>query len=138
VSSSSLIMGLLVCLLLSGPPRSGQPGPGDAGHPRSGRGGAGAGGLSPQWGLILDSLSELLSVLKAVHVPSFLVRKLLTQIFSFTNVQLFNRSAQGLAYMRSKGKEPHSCVAADAVGAAVAHPRFRTFNPPYVAIVELE
>ncbi|GJP38325.1 hypothetical protein CLOM_g22778 [Closterium sp. NIES-68] len=46
--------------------------------------------LSSHWGSIISSLTALLTTLKASHVPSFLVRKLVTQIFSFINVQLFN------------------------------------------------
>ncbi|CAM6090837.1 unnamed protein product [Calypogeia fissa] len=46
--------------------------------------------LSSHWHSIISSLSSLLSTLRANHVPSFLVRKLFTQIFSFINVQLFN------------------------------------------------
>ncbi|CAI7905577.1 unnamed protein product [Closterium sp. NIES-53] len=46
--------------------------------------------LSSHWGSIIATLTTLLTTLKASHVPSFLVRKLVTQIFSFINVQLFN------------------------------------------------
>jgi hypothetical protein len=38
----------------------------------------------------LDCLDTLLTVMKANHVPVFLVRKFFTQIFCFINVQLFN------------------------------------------------
>lgn len=61
------------------------PGPGAT----PGRGGVRE--LSPQWGSIVGRLTELLGTLKENHVPPFLVRKLLTQVFSFVNVQLFNR-----------------------------------------------
>ncbi|CAI5504314.1 unnamed protein product [Closterium sp. Naga37s-1] len=46
--------------------------------------------LSLHWGSIIATLTTLLMTLKANDVPSFLVRKLVTQIFSFINVQLFN------------------------------------------------
>lgn len=47
--------------------------------------------VSPQWGLIVGRLTELLGTLKDNHVAPFLVRKLLTQVAGFVNVQLFNR-----------------------------------------------
>ena len=68
----------------------------------AGAGAAGAGGLKspgphqrgPQlgthWRTIMDCLDTLLTVMKANHVPVFLVRKFFTQIFCFINVQLFN------------------------------------------------
>ena len=47
--------------------------------------------LSSHWTAIIQALTALLSTLRATHVPAFLVRRLFTQIFSFINVQLFNR-----------------------------------------------
>ncbi|KAJ7533864.1 hypothetical protein O6H91_13G068100 [Diphasiastrum complanatum] len=47
-------------------------------------------GLSSHWSSIIGSFTALLNTLRANHVPSFLVRKLFKQIFSFVNVQLFN------------------------------------------------
>ncbi|KAI9077942.1 hypothetical protein K1719_040071 [Acacia pycnantha] len=46
--------------------------------------------LMGHWQKIVNSLENYLNSLKANHVPSFLVRKLFTQIFSYINVQLFN------------------------------------------------
>ncbi|KAK4273572.1 hypothetical protein QN277_021949 [Acacia crassicarpa] len=46
--------------------------------------------LIGHWQAIVKSLANFLNILKANHVPPFLVRKVFTQIFSFINVQLFN------------------------------------------------
>ena len=46
--------------------------------------------LGTDWRTILDCLDTLLTVMRANHVPVFLVRKFFTQIFCFINVQLFN------------------------------------------------
>ncbi|KAK9100805.1 hypothetical protein Scep_024235 [Stephania cephalantha] len=46
--------------------------------------------LIAHWQGIVKSLVNFLNMLKANHVPPFLVRKVFTQIFSFINVQLFN------------------------------------------------
>ncbi|KAL3531251.1 hypothetical protein ACH5RR_010573 [Cinchona calisaya] len=46
--------------------------------------------LTAHWQGIVKSLENFLNILKANHVPPFLVRKVFTQIFSFINVQLFN------------------------------------------------
>ncbi|XP_052186371.1 myosin-9-like isoform X2 [Diospyros lotus] len=46
--------------------------------------------LIAHWQGIVKSLGNFLITLKSNHVPSFLVRKVFTQIFSFINVQLFN------------------------------------------------
>ncbi|CAH9093708.1 unnamed protein product [Cuscuta europaea] len=46
--------------------------------------------LIAHWQGIVKSLSNFLDMLKANHVPPFLVRKVFTQVFSFVNVQLFN------------------------------------------------
>ncbi|XP_057512502.1 myosin-11-like isoform X2 [Actinidia eriantha] len=46
--------------------------------------------LIAHWQGIVKSLGNSLNILKANHVPPFLVRKVFTQIFSFINVQLFN------------------------------------------------
>ncbi|KAL8092604.1 hypothetical protein AgCh_034752 [Apium graveolens] len=46
--------------------------------------------LTGHWQGIVKSIGNFLSLLKSNHVPSFLVRKVFTQIFSFINVQLFN------------------------------------------------
>ncbi|KAF8402043.1 hypothetical protein HHK36_012995 [Tetracentron sinense] len=42
------------------------------------------------WQSIIESLNVLLSTLKENFVPSILVQKIFTQIFSYINVQLFN------------------------------------------------
>ncbi|MBA0728583.1 hypothetical protein Golax_001470 [Gossypium laxum] len=47
--------------------------------------------LIAHWQSIVKSLNRYLDIMKANHVPPFLVRKVFTQIFSFINVQLFNR-----------------------------------------------
>mmetsp|Transcript_16539 Transcript_16539/g.49488 ORF Transcript_16539/g.49488 Transcript_16539/m.49488 type:complete len:1726 (-) Transcript_16539:622-5799(-) len=47
--------------------------------------------LSPHWGNILRVFDQLLETLKRNNVPSFLVKKLFQQLFSFVNVQLFNQ-----------------------------------------------
>ncbi|KAK9275460.1 hypothetical protein L1049_022727 [Liquidambar formosana] len=46
--------------------------------------------LIAHWQRIVKSLNSYLQIMKANHVPPFLVRKVFTQIFSFINVQLFN------------------------------------------------
>ncbi|KAK4774724.1 hypothetical protein SAY86_009659 [Trapa natans] len=46
--------------------------------------------LIAHWRSIVKSLNNYLTIMKANYVPSFLVRKVFTQIFSFINVQLFN------------------------------------------------
>jgi len=46
--------------------------------------------LIAHWQSIVKILTNYLNVLKANFVPSFLIRKVFTQIFSFINVQLFN------------------------------------------------
>ncbi|KAJ8494164.1 hypothetical protein OPV22_015885 [Ensete ventricosum] len=46
--------------------------------------------LIAPWQSIVKSLTNYLKILRANHVPPFLVRKVFTQIFSFINVQLFN------------------------------------------------
>lgn len=45
---------------------------------------------SSQWESIIKFLDSLMSRLRANHVPSFFIRKLVTQVFSFINIQLFN------------------------------------------------
>lgn len=52
---------------------------------------AGSTPLSEHWGNILQVFDSLLATLKSCNVPSFLVRKLFQQLFSFVNVQLFNQ-----------------------------------------------
>uniref|UniRef100_M4EPL9 Myosin motor domain-containing protein n=1 Tax=Brassica campestris TaxID=3711 RepID=M4EPL9_BRACM len=51
---------------------------------------AGQQALIAHWQGIVKSLTNFLNTLKSNNVPSFLVRKVFTQIFSFINVQLFN------------------------------------------------
>lgn len=46
--------------------------------------------LIAHWQGIVKRLANFLDILKANHVPPFLVRKVFTQTFSFVNVQLFN------------------------------------------------
>ncbi|KAK3021310.1 hypothetical protein RJ639_046881, partial [Escallonia herrerae] len=48
--------------------------------------------LSPssQWDSIVQFLDSLMSRLCGNHVPSFFIRKLTTQVFSFINISLFN------------------------------------------------
>ncbi|XP_010679210.1 myosin-9 isoform X2 [Beta vulgaris subsp. vulgaris] len=46
--------------------------------------------LFTHWKDIVQKLSNYLNVMKTYHVPSFLMRKVYTQVFSFINVQLFN------------------------------------------------
>ncbi|PIN19846.1 Myosin ATPase [Handroanthus impetiginosus] len=46
--------------------------------------------LIAHWQSIVKSLDNYSKIMKANYVPSFLVRKVFTQIFSFVNVQLFN------------------------------------------------
>ncbi|XP_027357060.1 myosin-15-like [Abrus precatorius] len=43
-----------------------------------------------QWDHIIKFLDSLMSCLCANHVPSFFIRKLVTQVFSFINITLFN------------------------------------------------
>ncbi|KAF3507785.1 hypothetical protein F2Q69_00000868 [Brassica cretica] len=47
--------------------------------------------LIAHWQSIRKSLNAYLNLMKANNAPPFLVRKVFTQIFSFINVQLFNR-----------------------------------------------
>ncbi|XP_044947714.1 protein OPAQUE1-like [Hordeum vulgare subsp. vulgare] len=44
------------------------------------------------WDNIVSFLNLLMDTLRENHVPSFFIRKLITQLFSFVNIQLFNRS----------------------------------------------
>ena len=44
-----------------------------------------------QWEEVLNILDRLLYVLKANHVPQFLVQMMFKQIFGFINTQLFNQ-----------------------------------------------
>ncbi|XP_024967331.1 myosin-17-like [Cynara cardunculus var. scolymus] len=46
--------------------------------------------VNAHWQSIVKSLDSCLKIMKANYVPSFLVRNIFTQIFSFINVQLFN------------------------------------------------
>ncbi|GMN63257.1 hypothetical protein TIFTF001_032374 [Ficus carica] len=43
-----------------------------------------------QWENIIKFLDSLMSQLRENHVPSFFIRKLITQVFSFINISLFN------------------------------------------------
>ncbi|VVA11712.1 PREDICTED: myosin-15 [Prunus dulcis] len=43
-----------------------------------------------QWDNIIKFLDTLMSRLRGNHVPSFFIRKLITQVFSFINMSLFN------------------------------------------------
>ncbi|KAH0643782.1 hypothetical protein KY290_035242 [Solanum tuberosum] len=45
---------------------------------------------SSQWDSIIKFLDSFLSRLRGNHVPSFFIRKLTTQVFSFINISLFN------------------------------------------------
>ncbi|KAK7377083.1 hypothetical protein VNO80_02503 [Phaseolus coccineus] len=45
---------------------------------------------SGQWDNIVKFLDSLMSKLRGNHVPSFFIRKLVTQVFSFINITLFN------------------------------------------------
>uniref|UniRef100_A0A7N0VDA3 Uncharacterized protein n=2 Tax=Kalanchoe fedtschenkoi TaxID=63787 RepID=A0A7N0VDA3_KALFE len=68
--------------------------------PKSSRGQAGKHSKSPevmtqqsstsQWDGIVHFLDSLMSRLRSNHVPSFFIRKLITQVFSFINISLFN------------------------------------------------
>ncbi|XP_027940819.1 myosin-15-like isoform X1 [Vigna unguiculata] len=68
--------------------------------PKTGRGVQGAkssrspGGIQQssggQWDNIVKFLDSLMSKLCGNHVPSFFIRKLVTQVFSFINITLFN------------------------------------------------
>ncbi|KAG2238837.1 hypothetical protein Bca52824_091907 [Brassica carinata] len=68
--------------------------------PKASRGTAGKSSRSPsdvpqrspssQWENILKFLDSLMSRLRENHVPSFFIRKLVTQVFSFINLSLFN------------------------------------------------
>eukprot|EP00268_Persea_americana_P060201 TRINITY_DN7465_c0_g1_i4.p1 TRINITY_DN7465_c0_g1~~TRINITY_DN7465_c0_g1_i4.p1 ORF type:complete len:1579 (-),score=282.61 TRINITY_DN7465_c0_g1_i4:597-5333(-) len=42
------------------------------------------------WDSIIKFLDSLMTRLRENHVPSFFIRKLITQVFSFINIQLFN------------------------------------------------
>ncbi|CAI0448330.1 unnamed protein product, partial [Linum tenue] len=43
-----------------------------------------------QWESIIKFLDSLMDRLRGNHVPSFFIQKLITQVFSFINIQLFN------------------------------------------------
>ncbi|XP_044471628.1 myosin-15 [Mangifera indica] len=43
-----------------------------------------------QWDSIIQFLDALMGRLRENHVPSFFIRKLITQVFSFINISLFN------------------------------------------------
>ncbi|KAJ9702125.1 hypothetical protein PVL29_004049 [Vitis rotundifolia] len=45
---------------------------------------------SSQWDSIIKFLDSLMDHLQENHVPSFFIRKLITQVFSFINISLFN------------------------------------------------
>ncbi|XP_073030962.1 myosin-15 isoform X1 [Primulina eburnea] len=45
---------------------------------------------SSEWDSIIKFLDSLMGRLRGNHVPSFFIRKLTTQVFSFINIQLFN------------------------------------------------
>ncbi|KNA05554.1 hypothetical protein SOVF_189230 [Spinacia oleracea] len=45
---------------------------------------------SHQWDSIIQFLDSLMNRLQKNHVPSFFIRKLITQVFSFINMSLFN------------------------------------------------
>ncbi|KAL4332548.1 hypothetical protein GQ457_07G039200 [Hibiscus cannabinus] len=45
---------------------------------------------SSQWDSIIKFLDSLMEHLRENHVPSFFIRKLITQVFSFINMSLFN------------------------------------------------
>ncbi|XP_057511088.1 myosin-15 isoform X2 [Actinidia eriantha] len=45
---------------------------------------------SSQWDSIIKFLDSLMSRLRENHVPSFFIRKITTQVFSFINISLFN------------------------------------------------
>ncbi|KAJ6698252.1 PROTEIN OPAQUE1-LIKE [Salix purpurea] len=45
---------------------------------------------SSQWESIIKFLDSLMDCLRENHVPSFFIRKLITQVFSFVNISLFN------------------------------------------------
>ncbi|KAG9135235.1 hypothetical protein Leryth_013509 [Lithospermum erythrorhizon] len=45
---------------------------------------------SSQWDNIIKFLDSLMDRLRKNHVPSFFIRKLITQVFSFINISLFN------------------------------------------------
>ncbi|KAH9713488.1 Myosin-17 [Citrus sinensis] len=50
--------------------------------------------LIAHWQSIVKSLNNYLKIMRANYVPSFLIRKVFTQIFSFINVQLFNSNGE--------------------------------------------
>ncbi|KAL6556709.1 hypothetical protein OROGR_005997 [Orobanche gracilis] len=59
---------------------------------KSSRSPGGVSQLSPsnEWDSIIKFLDSLMSRLRGNYVPSFFIRKLATQVFSFINIQLFN------------------------------------------------
>ncbi|CDY69448.1 BnaCnng63540D, partial [Brassica napus] len=63
---------------------------GTAGKPSRSPGVAPQQSPSTQWENILKFLDSLMSRLRQNHVPSFFIRKLVTQVFSFINLSLFN------------------------------------------------
>ncbi|CAI5986882.1 unnamed protein product [Closterium sp. NIES-65] len=65
--------------------------------------GSGPASSSPPspWHAIIASLSSLLATLKGNHVAPFLIRKMFAQVFSFINVQLFNRLLGNGEYVKA-------------------------------------
>ncbi|KAH7656520.1 Myosin ATPase protein [Dioscorea alata] len=63
---------------------------GSAGKTSKSPGGAPQQPLSTHWDRIINFLDSLMERLQKNHVPSFFIRKLITQVFSFINIQLFN------------------------------------------------
>ncbi|XP_038701179.1 myosin-15 isoform X3 [Tripterygium wilfordii] len=61
-----------------------------AGKPSRSPGGAPQQSSSSQWDNIIGFLDSLMGRLHENHVPSFFIRKLITQVFSFINISLFN------------------------------------------------
>ncbi|XP_057248607.1 myosin-15 isoform X3 [Beta vulgaris subsp. vulgaris] len=62
---------------------------------RSGKSSRSPGGVPQQlsvnqWDSIIQFLDSLMNRLRKNHVPSFFIRKLITQVFSFINISLFN------------------------------------------------
>ncbi|PIA43173.1 hypothetical protein AQUCO_02000543v1 [Aquilegia coerulea] len=60
------------------------------GKPSRSPGGVPQPSLSSHWDSIIKFLDSLLSRLRGNYVPSFFIRKLITQVFSFINISLFN------------------------------------------------
>ncbi|GJX26459.1 myosin-15 isoform X1 [Tanacetum coccineum] len=81
---------------------------------------------SSQWEKIIEFLDSLMERLHENHVPSFFIRKLTTQVFSFINISLFNRTGEMDSQCKGGGTSWHELnYIRQAVGFLVIHQKRR-------------